>query len=445
MGIERGQSAGAHVHRAAHGTAGKTAAQGAQQGDPATGGFMALLAALDDSLAGATDSDAGLLGEDDGGKGAATVLATDTAATASDPANTLVATAADTAALLVPDATTAAAAAAAAAALAQAAAALAGGRPAGDPSAPRAGAEAGLTGVKPALGTVAAQGAVADASAAAAAGAQPADAAALGARAADYASVFEQMHNRLAAKSAAEGSAARQSAALDAAAAAQAAKAAVTAVQDSRADRGDRVSALAATLAWTRQSAAPADAIANGTGFATASRAEERAGAPTPGGGVEGSWLQRDFTPTVQYDGTIGTGDPTATAAPDAQGADQISYWAAQGIRNAELTVAGDGSDPVQVSIAMTGNEAHVEFRSEQAGTRELLANSVADLQQMLNSEGMVLSGVSVGSSGAHGGGRESRPRPDGAQGIAPAGGRVDAAAEVPAQRASSGAVDLFV
>lgn len=139
-------------------------------------------------------------------------------------------------------------------------------------------------------------------------------------------------------------------------------------------------------------------------------------------------------------------GTPAAGLAPSAEDAvaEQVTYWLNDNLKNAELTLDHAGQ-PVDVRVSIVGNEAHVAFRSDQAQTRELLAARMDQLRDLLNAEGLVLTGSSVdaGASGQNGarGGRE-----------APAGApttQVRAAGEVaaPAPRRSlgSGAVDLYV
>lgn len=102
----------------------------------------------------------------------------------------------------------------------------------------------------------------------------------------------------------------------------------------------------------------------------------------------------------------IGPGAPTyATSAetslitPEAV-AEQVTYWVNQELQNAELTLDGLGHEPIEVSISLQGNEAHVAFRSDQASTREMLEGAMSHLKEMLANHGLSLSGVSVGSSG---------------------------------------------
>lgn len=107
-------------------------------------------------------------------------------------------------------------------------------------------------------------------------------------------------------------------------------------------------------------------------------------------------------------EGTVFT-DPAQLAAEE-QIADQVSYWVHQKTQNAELTLDRDGQ-PVEVSVTLTGNEAHVSFRSDQAHTRDMLDRSMAQLSELLRSEGLVLSGMSVGTSAGQGAGPGDQQR----------------------------------
>lgn len=95
--------------------------------------------------------------------------------------------------------------------------------------------------------------------------------------------------------------------------------------------------------------------------------------------------------------------DPSAALGSEDAVAEQVAYWVSQNIQNAELTVEHAGH-PVEVSVALTGKEAHVTFRSDQGQTRELLDASVDQLRELLGREGLELSGVTVGHSGGQGG-----------------------------------------
>jgi flagellar hook-length control protein FliK len=84
-----------------------------------------------------------------------------------------------------------------------------------------------------------------------------------------------------------------------------------------------------------------------------------------------------------------------------------------QGVQSAELTLDGFGSDPVEVSISLNGDQAQIDFRTDQADVRQALEAATADLRNLLSGEGLQLAGVSVGSSGgrsAQGDAQQSSP-----------------------------------
>lgn len=134
--------------------------------------------------------------------------------------------------------------------------------------------------------------------------------------------------------------------------------------------------------------------------------------------------------------------------------ADQVSWWLSQKTQGAEMTLDGPGGEPVAVSVQIQGNEAHIAFRSEQAGTRQMLSGALVQLEQMLGSNGLVLGQVSVGAGSA---GRDERRSPGAPErvGAARGLGRSEGAApgQTSAPLASTGAlrggvnsaVDLYV
>lgn len=135
------------------------------------------------------------------------------------------------------------------------------------------------------------------------------------------------------------------------------------------------------------------------------------------------------------------------SAAPlEAYIAEQVTYWISQDVQSAELTLDGMGASPVEVSISMQGNEAQVAFRTDELHARAAIENASEQLKDSLQRQGVVLTGMSVGTS--HGGdasGQGRRPRQEGRQAMvtAPAPAPVDTAVRqlVPQGRA----VDLFV
>ena len=167
------------------------------------------------------------------------------------------------------------------------------------------------------------------------------------------------------------------------------------------------------------------------------------------GAGTAGAWSEGVSGSSPSDAGSFT--DATALADPNALGAEeqvaeQVAYWVNQKTQNAELTLQRDGH-PVEVSVSLSGNEAHVSFRSDQQQTRELLDQSMAQLSDLLRSEGLVLSGMSVGTSArdSAGGGEagQQRPRegarqaqvvsavPAGAASLARGGGTLDRAVDV--------------
>jgi flagellar hook-length control protein FliK len=127
--------------------------------------------------------------------------------------------------------------------------------------------------------------------------------------------------------------------------------------------------------------------------------------------------------------------------------AEQVAYWVSENLQNAELTVTHDGK-PVEVSVSMSGKEAHIVFGSDQSETRDLLDASVAQLRDLLHGEGLTLSGMTVGESGARNTNADSGgDSPRGRQGTRQAQVLVPTA-EMGVSRArvlTDRAVDLFV
>nr|WP_315207496.1 flagellar hook-length control protein FliK [uncultured Albidiferax sp.] len=257
---------------------------------------------------------------------------------------------------------------------------------------------------------------------------------------ANYASVFEQIQSRLAAS----GTAAQEGAGSGSKGLAKPVLG--TAAADARAEQ---VASVARGSVWTLP-VTEAAALRASTGSTEAMQWALRETADPREGLVadklpEGSVGQNHFTPTVHFESATASVD-VSQPAPEAAVADQVSYWISQGIQNAELTFEGTDAQPVQVSISLSGNEAHVEFRTDQVETRDLLTGSAAHLKDLLQSEGMVLSGLSVGSSGAGGtNARERRAPSEAPQKTARPGPEVAAVRPTAPQGSSGRSVDLFV
>lgn len=164
------------------------------------------------------------------------------------------------------------------------------------------------------------------------------------------------------------------------------------------------------------------------------------------GGDGDGAWGHQALLAPGSADQSFSTGEPAAVMSPEAMVAEQVNYWIGHDVQNAELKLDGLGGSPVEVSISLQGNEARVEFRTDQSEARQVLEGAVSHLKDLLGNEGLVLSGVSVGSSGAGGGAfQERQPHQNGRQATVavPQAQSVDMTAR-PA-RPSGRSVDLFV
>lgn len=108
---------------------------------------------------------------------------------------------------------------------------------------------------------------------------------------------------------------------------------------------------------------------------------------------------------------------PASAVVADTAVAETVSYWASQGVQTAELELEGFGDSPVEVSIVLNGDQAQIDFRTDQAGVRQILEAATAQLKDLLSNQGLQLAGVSVGTSGKgseqgseSGGERRARP-----------------------------------
>ena len=88
-----------------------------------------------------------------------------------------------------------------------------------------------------------------------------------------------------------------------------------------------------------------------------------------------------------------------SAVVPESQVAETVSYWASQGIQSAELTLDGLGDEPVEVRISVEGDQAQIDFRSNQPEVRQALEAASAQLKALLSGEGLQLTGMSVGTS----------------------------------------------
>lgn len=140
--------------------------------------------------------------------------------------------------------------------------------------------------------------------------------------------------------------------------------------------------------------------------------------------------------------------NPTAAASPaDLYVAEQVKYWISNDVKNAEMRLDGIGNNPVEVSISMQGNEARVAFRSDEAQARDVLEAASSHLKDLLQREGLVLSGVSVGTTGSGNAGSQQRREQQGARQAREVAAAQSVASEAATSgpRASGRALDLFV
>lgn len=185
----------------------------------------------------------------------------------------------------------------------------------------------------------------------------------------------------------------------------------------SRADRGSegRVSLQGQWTAVDRQ-AQPAEVMQRLLGqmsqFLSATGATDAAGLRRSGGkSVDDATASAQDAATLSSGGGIGAGtarlmdNAVAQAAAsqqatngDTQGAQaepDMAFWMNSRQQKAEVVLERDGA-PVRVQVTMEGSTAHVTFRSDEQATRSMLDASVAQLRDMLASQGVELAGVQV-------------------------------------------------
>jgi flagellar hook-length control protein FliK len=151
------------------------------------------------------------------------------------------------------------------------------------------------------------------------------------------------------------------------------------------------------------------------------------------------SFMPTTATTAVQY-------TPELQLSPDVYVAEKVAYWISNDVQNAEMRLDGIGLDPVEVSIRMHGNEAQVAFRTDELQARAALENASTHLKELLQREGLVLTGVSVETAGAgNSGDRDPKSRQGGRQATIAALSPVRAESGAVAGRVAGGALDLFV
>lgn len=185
--------------------------------------------------------------------------------------------------------------------------------------------------------------------------------------------------------------------------------------------------------------------LAGGSDFAQPQgRFGARPGSGQSGTGFEGTFGQA-MSAASRADAVFEVAPASAVVA-DTAVAETVSYWAGQGVQTAELTLEGFGDEPVQVSILLNGDQAQIDFRTDQAAVRQVLEAAAAELKDLLSSQGLQLAGVSVGTSGKGSeNGSERRSRPSAQQVTMVKTEPVGAAPARSANPAVGRSLDLFV
>ena len=215
--------------------------------------------------------------------------------------------------------------------------------------------------------------------------------------------------------------------------------------EDIAARLGWQISDLAAPVG-----AAPQVLLAAGLGEAAGLRsyAERSADRHVARGGVGEAGA---FAGVAQAEGArmdVPTVAPDAGLTTEMRVAEQVSYYVGRGAQSAEMEVEGIDERPIHVSIDLQGQEARIEFRAEQAQTRQVLQDAMPHLREMLEREGLMLAGMSVGHSGTQGGQEQpGRERPGARQAQVSAGVEAPVASGSGARQAlpPGRSVDLFV
>lgn len=104
-------------------------------------------------------------------------------------------------------------------------------------------------------------------------------------------------------------------------------------------------------------------------------------------------------------------------AQPDQANAETVSYWVQGGVQNARMRLDDATGGPLDVSIALKGEQATLDFRTDQADLRSALGESAPALRDMLAEQGMQLAGYTVGGQSPDGAPRQWRDRDDQSEG----------------------------
>lgn len=128
---------------------------------------------------------------------------------------------------------------------------------------------------------------------------------------------------------------------------------------------------------------------------------------------------------------------------------EQVAFWVHQKTQHAALSIEHQGK-PIQVQVQLNGQEAHVRFAAGDEQARQWLAQGQDQLRELLQAQGLNLSGVSVGAEGAGQGQSQSDAggRPPANAAVARVGVQGPATGNAAAglvRSQASGSVDLFV
>jgi len=148
------------------------------------------------------------------------------------------------------------------------------------------------------------------------------------------------------------------------------------------------------------------DAAAAGLHAGGALRSQERIQTRMAGTGTaHGLATWGDTTPAGTRHGASSVYAPGAlTPAPATAMAEKVHYWVSRGVQSASLQLDAFAGGTVDVSIAVKGDEAIIEFRTDQPQARQLLLEAMPQLKELLASGGLMLSGGFVGTSAQQGG-----------------------------------------
>ncbi len=103
----------------------------------------------------------------------------------------------------------------------------------------------------------------------------------------------------------------------------------------------------------------------------------------------------------------------TEVLQPEMYVAEQVNLWVSQDIQKADLRLKGFDDLPIEVHISMQGKDAQVDFWTDHEAIRDTLRAAEPHLKEMLARDGLVLSGVSVGTSRRDGQGNGNSPQPN--------------------------------